>query len=47
MDRIARRTERSGGADYGRNGEFKTTHAHLVRSAESMARDIDAAAPWP
>jgi pyruvate kinase len=44
MDRIARRTERSGGAGFVAEAEMNTTSGRLMKSASVLAREIEAAA---
>ena len=44
MDRIARRTERSGGVDFVSGAEMGSTNARLVKSATVLAKEIDASA---
>lgn len=44
MDRIARRTERSGGAGYALKADIKDPDAKIVRQAADLARELDAAA---
>lgn len=44
MDRIARRIERSGGANFARLAEPDTEEAKLVRAASNVAREVGAAA---
>ena len=44
MDRVARRTERSGGAGYGDNSEMKTNRDKIARSACTLAENVQAAA---
>lgn len=42
MDRIARRTEQSGGADYHANTQVRNTYAQLVKSAVVLAESCNA-----
>lgn len=44
MDKIARRIERSGGANFARMAELTDLYAKIVRQAADLAQDIDAAA---
>ncbi len=44
MDRIARRIERSGGANYARQAETQDIHAKIVRQAADLANDLHASA---
>ncbi len=44
MDRIARRTERSGGAGFALKATIDDPHAKIVRQAADLARELNAAA---
>jgi pyruvate kinase len=44
MDRIARRIERSGGADFARQAQPDDIHAKIARQAADLAQDLNAAA---